>query len=255
MLRRLGVIGAAGGLALAGGIAASQLAAGPRIVVLPFDEDSAREEASRYGQLPVVTRDQWGALPVNFNARNEKGIYAKDSNPEGWYVYAGDLRASYQSLVIHHSAFYKADGLATLLEVQRLHRNDRGWADIGYHFLVDKIGTIFEGRDLAARGVHTQGYNTGSAGVCLLGDFRTAAPTGAQWAAAAALSAWLVERLALTHLAGHSQFNQGTACPGTTLLEKLPDLAETAGVEYGTAGYVPAAGSADCDCCNCQTQL
>ena len=47
-----------------------------------------------------------------------------------------------------------------------------GWADVGYHYLVDKDGTIYEGRNIAIRGAHTQGHNTGSAGVCLLGDFR-----------------------------------------------------------------------------------
>ena len=85
------------------------------------------------------------------------------------------------------------------------------------------------------------GYNTGSVGVCLLGDFRLAAPSAAQWEGTVALGRWLVEALALSHLAGHRQFNQSTLCPGAALLARLPETAALLGVEYGTAGYVPTA--------------
>jgi len=247
------------GLALAGavcfgGAATALLRNRPRVVVLPHGDD--RPAASSTKSRPaVVSRGEWGALSVNHQARNEFGFYQHGSNPEGWYVYEGDLRDSYQTLILHHSSFYEADGLATMIEVQRLHREDRMWADIGYHFLVDIDGTIYEGRDLAARGVHTGGHNTGSAGVCLLGDFRFVAPSAAQWQATVALGRWLVGALALTHLAGHRQFNATTLCPGAALMERLPELAALLGVEYGTAGYVPTAHAGEaCGCC-CQTLL
>ena len=185
----------------------------------------------------IVSREEWGAWLVDVNARSEHGYYDKVSNPEGWYVYPDDLDASYQTVVIHHSAFYLADGMSTLLEVQRLHREDRAWADVGYHFMVDKDGTIYQGRDLTARGAHTAGYNTGSAGLCLLGDFRDEAPPPAQMQAGIALTQWLAYRLRLTHLAGHGQFNGWTVCPGSQVSSQLEELARLAGLQFGTDGY------------------
>ena len=155
--------------------------------------------------------------------------------PYGWYVYQGDLRDNYQTLIVHHSSFYEADARATLLEVQRLHRDDRQWADIGYHFLIDIDGTIYEGRDLSARGVHTMGHNTGSAGLCLLGDYRFVLPPQEQLDATEALCRWLGDELAVTHLGGHSQFNPSTLCPGAALLGRLPDTGGAAwpGIRHG----------------------
>ena len=81
------------------------------------------------------------------------------------------------------------------------------------------------------------------------------APAEAQWEATVALGRWLVDELALSHVAGHSQFNEATQCPGAALLARMPVLAALLGAEYGTEGYVPAANAVDgCDCC-CQTAL
>lgn len=232
ILQRLAWVGALAGL---GGFTFVGMRGRPRVVVvLPFDGDE-----SPGPKLPrIISRDAWGALPVDYEARNERGIYEAGLNPAGWYVYPGDLRESYQTLVVHHSAFYKSSGAETLLEIQRLHREERGWADVGYHYMVDLDGSIYAGRDLAARGVHTQGHNTGSAGVCLLGDFRHRTPPQAQWDGLTALSRWLVAKLALTHLAAHNHFNPNTLCPGATVLDHLPALAQHLSIDYGADGYV-----------------
>ncbi|MCY3796211.1 MAG: peptidoglycan recognition family protein [Chloroflexi bacterium] len=244
------------GLALAGalclgGAATALLRNRPRVVVMPNGDDLP-EASPAIARPAIVSRDEWGALPVNHSALNENGFYQRVSNPYGWYVYRGELRDNYQTLIVHHSSFYEADARATLLEAQRLHREDRHWADIGYHYLIDIDGTIYEGRDLGARGVHTMGHNTGSAGLCLLGDYRFALPPKAQLEATGVLGRWLVAELAITHLAGHSQFNPSTLCPGAALLESLPDMAARLGLEYGTDGYVPTALAGDgCECCGC----
>jgi N-acetylmuramoyl-L-alanine amidase len=47
-------------------------------------------------------------------------------------------------------------------EVKRWHIQDRGWANIGYHFLIDRNGTVVAGRPLQDVGAHTQGHNTGT---------------------------------------------------------------------------------------------
>ena len=54
-------------------------------------------------------------------------------------------------------------------EVRRWHVEDRGWSDIGYHYLIDRDGTVTEGRPLERTGAHAKGHNTGSVGISLFG--------------------------------------------------------------------------------------
>src|SRR5438874_2124850 len=76
-----------------------------------------------------------------------------------------------------------------------------GWNDIGYNFLVDKYGQVFEGRyggvDRNVIGAHTLGFNTGTVGVALIGDYTSTKITDA---AAKSLEALLAWRLDLAHV-------------------------------------------------------
>jgi hypothetical protein len=58
---------------------------------------------------------------------------------------------------------------AKVAEIKRWHVVDRGWSDIGYHFLIDRDGTVANGRSIARAGAHVAGHNTGSIGVSLFG--------------------------------------------------------------------------------------
>ena len=69
-------------------------------------------------------------------------------------------------IIIHHSE----SKTATVDDIHRWHKAN-GWLGIGYHFLVRKDGTIWEGRPVWALGSHCSGYNTGSIGVCFEGNF------------------------------------------------------------------------------------
>lgn len=190
--------------------------------------------------FPVVAREAWGALPANHTAPNENGFYSED-NPEGWRVYPDPLADQYQTVVIHHSVIDEGDDIATLQAIQDLHRNDRGWADVAYHYFVGQTGTVYAGRDVRARGAHVAGFNTGSVGVCLLGDFTQREPAGPQLVAAGDLVAWLARTLALTHIAGHADFNDWTVCPGPNLAKHVQTFATHAGLQVGTDGYIPPA--------------
>ena len=185
----------------------------------------------------IVSRDAWGALPPDHTAANENGFYDPTSNPYGWRAYPPPLADVYTTVIIHHAAFYQVDDLTTVREIDRLHRADRGWADIAYHFLIGRGGTIYEGRPLNVRGTHTEGYNTGTVGVCLLGNYMTEYPTEETIRATLALVQWLGAELGLTHLAGHDDFNPTTECPGTNLIPYLDVLASAAGLIHGTQGY------------------
>lgn len=206
--------------------------------------------ASQYIEMPpVISRNSWGALPPNHNAPNETDFYNQD-NPNGWRVYDGELDESYQTVIIHHSAFYEDNDLDTLLEVQNVHRNDRGWADIAYHYLIGQNGLIYEGRDIQVRGTHVEGYNSGSLGICLLGNFVVQAPTTAQLLRTLELINWASERLRLTHIASHRNFNTLTECPGDNLVPYIDQFAESAGLITGTGGYIAPSAAIICPCCN-----
>ena len=58
-----------------------------------------------------------------------------------------------------------------IAEIRRWHVQDRGWRDIGYHFLVDRDGRFGIGRPLEDMGAHCKGHNKGTVGICLLGGF------------------------------------------------------------------------------------
>lgn len=186
----------------------------------------------------IVSRAEWGAAPVNLEAENENGLYDPESNAEGWRVYDDDLALIYKTVIIHHSVLYDRDDLNTMRAIQALHMEDRGWADVGYHFCVGKDGTIFEGRQMMVRGTHTEAFNTGSLGICLMGNFEEEVPSLPQLTATQQLVVWLVGELALTHLAGHFEFNPASLCPGANLYAWLDEMALMAGLQRGTDGYV-----------------
>jgi hypothetical protein len=186
----------------------------------------------------VVPRDEWGALPPNLDAPNEPGYYSED-NPGGWRIYEDELHAVYTTVILHHSVLYTVNDHLTVLDIQRLHRTDRGWADVAYHYFVGRTGTIFAGRDVSVRGVHVAQYNSGCLGVCLLGNFEKETPDPQQLDALQMLVNYSADRLQLTHLATHQDFNQGTLCPGQHLTARADIIANRAGLARGTGGYEP----------------
>ena len=105
-------------------------------------------------------------------------------------------------------------------EVRRWHVDDRGWSDIGYHFLIDRDGTVAKGRPIEKVGAHTQGRNTGTIGIALFGGHGSAATdrfrdhfTPAQDMALRVLIAALGAKYGALALSGHNQW-AAKACPG-----------------------------------------
>ena len=99
---------------------------------------------------------------------------------------------------IHHTVsandYGPEDSAAMVLGICRYHRNSNGWNDIGYNFLVDRYGTIFEGRaggiDEAVVGAQAQGYNSQSTGIASIGTFSTDGPDRGRARALARLLGW-----------------------------------------------------------------
>jgi hypothetical protein len=185
----------------------------------------------------IVPREEWGADPPNHDAPGEHGFFDPQQNAEGWMVYRPPLAEALTTLIVHHSALPLTDGPR---EIQVKHMVQRGFADIAYHYLIDAEGVLYEGRPLMARGAHTGGHNTGSVGVVLLGNFQEVEPRAAQLDTLRVIAAALRDAYALTHLAGHRDFQPGvTVCPGDRLAVRLPALAAEQALTFGTGGYVP----------------
>jgi hypothetical protein len=184
--------------------------------------------------LEVIPRATWGAVEPDI-ANSVEGSYDAMTNPTGVMIYEAPLSDSLTTIVVHHSALPRRDGP---LEIQRKHMGTRGYADIAYHYVIDDQGNIYEGRNLYYRGAHTGGYNTGTVGIVLLGNFEHDQPTQAQIDKLQLLTRALAGQYGITHLAGHRDFQPGvTVCPGDNLAALLPQLAAVTGLAFGTDGY------------------
>jgi hypothetical protein len=184
---------------------------------------------------PIINRAGWNAAPVNPQASDEFG-QASTSNPNGWYLYPGNLADAYHTVAVHHSFLKVGDTDSTMAEIQAYHFS-RGWADIAYHFGVDKNGVIYEGRAIAARGASVAGFNTGLIGVVGIGDFENTAPPLAMLEAMQTLIFWLRDAYGLSHIVGHRDFNTDTLCPGRYLYPHIDTIAANTGLAHSTAGY------------------
>jgi hypothetical protein len=186
----------------------------------------------------IVSRTEWGARSLDLQAPDEFGLFDVESNLEGVLYYPEDLNAVLNTIVVHHTAISNA----SVTEIQELHMDGRGFADIAYHFLIDSEGNIYEGREINIRGAHVQGFNTGSVGVVLLGNFNDEEPTKAQLNSLRNLVDYLRYTYEIRYLAGHKDYPDqspdGTECPGDNLYPLLPDLARSLGMQYNIQGYV-----------------
>jgi len=147
-------------------------------------------------------------------------------------------------LIVHHSAGNNssADWGATVRSIWHHHVDIRKWDDIGYNWLIDPNGVLYEGRPDNIRGAHFSGHNTGTMGVCILGNFHDATPKASPKPAAVEtlerLLCWKSEKENLNPLATKFHSSSGltlkvisghrdggaTSCPGDSLYVQLPTI-------------------------------
>lgn len=153
---------------------------------------------------------------------------------------------SVQGAVIHHTVtandYAQSQVPAILRSIQAYHMNGRDWSDIGYNFLVDRFGTIWEGRQggvtLPIRGVHASEANSVSTGISVIGRHDVAAVPTATRYSVTRLVAWklaihgvpvgstiTLNGVRMTNVIGHRNVPTAqTACPGTYLYALLPAI-------------------------------
>lgn len=122
-----------------------------------------------------------------------------------------------QFITLHCSAT-RPSQIAGVKEIRAWHRK-KGWADIGYHFVVRRDGKVEKGRPLNQTGAHVQGWNKDNVGICLEGglddQFQPSNNfTREQWRALKPLVASLKAKAAKAKVVGHRDFpNVNKACP------------------------------------------
>ncbi|MGW7744411.1 N-acetylmuramoyl-L-alanine amidase [Streptomyces chartreusis] len=151
------------------------------MLALRGSELTEEQQAKPYiGPRPrIVTRRGWGA---------------NESWRERQFAYTNKVKAAF----VHHTAsggkYWCTQAPSLIRGIYRYHVLSMGWRDIGYNFLVDKCGNIYEGRAggvaKAVLGAHTRGFNSNSMGIAVLGSYGSTKPTVATVNAISRLTAW-----------------------------------------------------------------
>ena len=189
--------------------------------------DTAELSAMKVAPKPYIySRAQWGA--------NEK--LREQSNPS-----YGTIKAGFIHHTVNANNYTSAQVPSLMRGIYAYHTQSRGWRDIGYNFLVDRFGRIWEGRwggvDRAVVGAHTLGYNEVAFAMSAIGNFDIANPPQAVSDAYARLFAWklsaydiradamhiYVKNRFMNAINGHRDVGQ-TACPGRYLYAKIPAI-------------------------------
>ena len=226
------------------------------------------EPADAASRPSVIRRSEWGA-------------------DESWRR-GSPSHANVRFGVLHHTAttndYSRAQAAGQVRNIYYWHTRGNGWNDIGYNFLVDRFGRIYEGRaggmERGVVGAHAAGWNTGSVGVAVLGNYNSAAPSSDALDATARLLAWQYrvhgidpDPSARVHVNGHrirtleghrnlrssyiEESNDASFardCPGANLYAQMPGLrraiASSAGPIASLAdpgAWIPVTGDFDRD--------
>ncbi|MDH4207599.1 MAG: N-acetylmuramoyl-L-alanine amidase, partial [Anaerolineae bacterium] len=193
---------------------AGPTAAQARATIIP------QEATSGVPQPRIISRKGWGA---NEALATRDPLYQKPTH-----------------FVIHHTVTpnHPQDPAYMVRAVFQYHAVSKGWGDVGYNFLIDEQGNIYEGRKGGdgTVGIHAGDYNYGSIGIALLGDYRTVEMTPAMKEALVALMSWEADRFGINpiqssyfvhrdfpNIVGHRDL-WTTVCPGDKVYQALPEV-------------------------------
>src|SRR3954470_20385538 len=221
-----------------------------RVTVVALPDRGPRRPSATTASIsepPIILRTGWGA---------DESLRFDSSGKEVWPPAFYPV----QKLIVHHTDTQNDDPnpAATIRSIYYYHAVTQGWGDIGYNFLIDEAGRIYEGRhsfdepspappgeDTGGRGVtaaHASGYNSGTVGIALLGTLSDRDATPAARHALEQLLAWEAGRHGIDpqgasryvnpvsgtqatfpNIAGHRDVNS-TECPGGTFYATLPTI-------------------------------
>lgn len=230
-------------------------------------EVPVEQKTAAAGAPDIVTRAEWGA---DESIKSTSGSCVRRFFPV-------------QQLFVHHTVGrnYDTNPKATMRAIYQFHTQTQGWCDVGYNFVVGWDGTIYEGRwarnygpwevhssedsgGRAVAGAHVSGYNSGSVGISVMGNFSEVQPPPAVRRALAELLAWEADRhdlkprgehtyrnpetgdtRRLKYIAGHRDAGY-TECPGNFLYAALPAVRKDTAAVMGD-GKATSVMSADAE--------
>jgi len=123
------------------------------------------------------------------------------------------------SAIVLHAAHTPPDMDVGVEEIRRWHVEERGWDDVGYHYVITRVGEIQEGRLLEDVGAHVYGHNDHTIGICLVGgrapdsDQPDTNFTRLQWRALELLVEQLQQEIGGLEVRGHRDYDDSKACP------------------------------------------
>ncbi len=210
-------------------------------------ENLQQQQLAKYPKPPVVTRTEWGC-------------------PDGQITTHGTVGyTTVTHLIVHHtfspSGPINGDWAAAVRSVWNFHVFSNGWADIGYNYVIDQTGVIYEGRSGGDNvvGAHFSGVNGGTMGVVVIGDFTSATPPAAALNSLKKLLAWKADQrgidpvgqsrhaasgLTINNISGHRDGPGATECPGNAFYPMLPGVrtdVKALLANFGTVASVSAA--------------
>ncbi|WP_406027449.1 N-acetylmuramoyl-L-alanine amidase [Nocardioides sp. NBC_00850] len=195
--------------------------------------EAATLSAAAYTSKPsIYSRRQWGA---------DESV--REAGPPDYH----EVRGGFVHHTVNTNSYTRDQVPGIIRSIYAYHVQSRGWRDIGYNFLVDKFGRIWEGRyggvDRPVVGAHTSGHNSYGFGASAIGNFDNVAPPTALVNAFGTLFAWKLslhgvrgnkgstrmgDRTFSHAIMGHRDAGS-TACPGRYLYAKLSTIRSQAG--------------------------
>ncbi|MEU2248201.1 N-acetylmuramoyl-L-alanine amidase [Streptomyces sp. NPDC019224] len=228
------------------GAAGADRTAGQESVALPaLDRAETETETEAAAGLAPAAKPYIGPRP---RIVTRKGWGADEKLREKAFAYTKSVKAAF----VHHSAtgnsYSCSQAPSVIRGIYRFHVKSNGWRDLGYNFMVDKCGNIYEGRaggvTKAVMGAHTLGFNANTMGIAVLGTYSSSNPPAAAVTAVSGLTAWKLglfgadprgkvtlvsggsttykkgKKVKLNVISGHRD-GFATECPGARLYKKL----------------------------------
>lgn len=163
---------------------------------------------SGYNTPNIISRSSWARMSTNTSRVDSmNGINRITLHHEGWEVVDfTDMNTT----------------MTRLQHIQRFHMKDRGWGDVGYHYIIDRAGRVWEARPIQYQGAHVADMNEHNVGIMLLGNFDKQSPSNIQLATAQSMVSTIMSKYNVpVHRVYTHQELKPTQCPGRYLQPRL----------------------------------
>ncbi|MEM9345285.1 MAG: peptidoglycan recognition family protein [Planctomycetota bacterium] len=234
LTRRQAIMTSLGALALGGCSSTSRTSTDPRPIV-DWRGYPARPSGSRV-YTPVDTPTRQPINPTNQRALVAPASGVAAISRSSW-TRTGPVRSKVNAmngiskLTIHHdgmdpSYLTNKNAVAERIEqIRKYHVGENRWGDIGYHYIVDRSGRVWEGRPIQYQGAHVRNNNEHNIGILVLGNFDRQSPSRDQLKSLFTTTGALTKhhRIKTNLVRSHQEINK-TACPGKNLQKQMNAL-------------------------------